>query len=198
MKRRCLLSAATLALLVGAGACSPGEEGVPPEQVPKAVIAAVKAKFPDAQPKKVEKETEEGQTVYEVELLTGEGEVELLVSADGKILKMEKEEEEEEAKEEKEEGKEKEEEEENETEVSLDEVPDAVKSAALAAVKGLQLTKAEKETEDGALVYELEGTAGGEEYEVKVSTDGKVLKVEKEKDKDEEEAEEQEGEDDED
>ena len=63
--------------------------------------------------------------------------------------------------------------------IALDQVPAAVKKAAEAAVPGLVLKKAETETEEGALHYCLEGTADGEAVEVEVSTDGKVLEVER-------------------
>jgi hypothetical protein len=72
--------------------------------------------------------------------------------------------------------------------IPLADVPAVVKDAAVKAVDGLTLTKAEKEVKNGAVVYELEGTASGKEYEVKVSADGKVLKAEEEKGEKEEKA----------
>ena len=71
-----------------------------------------------------------------------------------------------------------------EEEIPLDQVPANVKSAAQAAVPGLVLEEAERETEDGTVVYSLEGTADGQEYEVEVSAAGKVLEIEKEDDDD--------------
>lgn len=68
----------------------------------------------------------------------------------------------------------------SEEKVPLDQVPAAVKDAATKAVAGLTLTEAEVEVEDGVTVYELDGTADGKEYEVKVTADGKVLKAEQE------------------
>ncbi len=62
--------------------------------------------------------------------------------------------------------------------IGLDEVSDAIKNAALAAVPGLVLTGAEKETEEGTLIYCLEGTANGEACEVEVTADGKVVEIE--------------------
>ncbi len=67
----------------------------------------------------------------------------------------------------------------NEQPIALDEVPAAIKKAAEAAVPGLVLVRAETETEEGALHYCLEGTAGGEAVEVELSTDAKVLEVER-------------------
>ena len=72
-----------------------------------------------------------------------------------------------------------------EEEVALGDVPEAVKKAALAAVPGLVLVEAERETEHGSTVYSLEGTAGGEAVEVEVSADGKVLEIERGEDEDE-------------
>jgi hypothetical protein len=73
-------------------------------------------------------------------------------------------------------------------------VPAVAKEAAVKAVNGLVLTEAEKELKGSEVVYELKGTAGGKEYEVKVTAEGKVLKAEEEKaEKDEDEKDEQAG-----
>ena len=67
---------------------------------------------------------------------------------------------------------------ESEESVALDSVPADVRSAAAGAVAGIVFTKAERETENGATVYSLCGTANGKKYEVEVSAAGKVLEVE--------------------
>jgi len=69
-------------------------------------------------------------------------------------------------------------------EIALGQVPAMIQKAAEAAVPGFVLKSAEKETEHGTLQYSLAGTAGGEEVEVEVSTDGKVLGVERGEDED--------------
>ncbi|MFG0330081.1 MAG: PepSY domain-containing protein [Phycisphaerales bacterium] len=73
---------------------------------------------------------------------------------------------------------------EDEIEIPLDEVPDHVKDAAIAAVPGIVLEEAEMETEDGVVVYDLEGEVDGVEYEVEVAEDGTVLEVEEDDDDD--------------
>jgi uncharacterized membrane protein YkoI len=74
---------------------------------------------------------------------------------------------------------------ENEVAVALDQVPEAVKKAALAAVPGFVLVSAEKETEEGELRYCLEGTANGESVEVEVNAaDSKVVEIERGEDDD--------------
>ena len=72
----------------------------------------------------------------------------------------------------------------DEEELALDQVPASVKKAAEVAVPGFVLKSAEKETEEGALHYCLEGTAAGEAVEIEVSTDGKVLEIERGEDED--------------
>ncbi len=71
-----------------------------------------------------------------------------------------------------------------EEEIALDHVPAAVKQAAVAAVPGLVLREAEKEIEGGVTVYALEGRVGSDEYEVEVSSDGRVLEIDKNGDDD--------------
>lgn len=63
--------------------------------------------------------------------------------------------------------------------VALDQVPAALKDAAVAAVPGLVLESAEKETERGSTHYCLHGYAAGEFVEVEVGLDGAVLEIER-------------------
>ena len=72
----------------------------------------------------------------------------------------------------------------DEEEIALDQVPQAAKDAALAELPGFVIETAEKETENGQVLYGLEGTVNGEPYEVEVTADGQVIEVEKEDDED--------------
>jgi uncharacterized membrane protein YkoI len=60
--------------------------------------------------------------------------------------------------------------------VQLSAIPKVVTDAASATVKGFAATKASMEKEKGKTVYELEGKADGQEYEMKITADGKVLR----------------------
>ena len=76
----------------------------------------------------------------------------------------------------------------NEEKVALEDVPAVVTEAALAKLPGIVFSEAEKETKDGTVIYELEGTLDGKKYEIEVKEDGTVVKVEEEDDdKDEKE-----------
>ena len=72
----------------------------------------------------------------------------------------------------------------DEEEIALSELPEIVRSAAFAAVPGFTLQKAEKELENGVVVYCLEGTLAGKAYEIDVSADGQVLDQEEDDDDD--------------
>lgn len=74
---------------------------------------------------------------------------------------------------------------ESEVLVAAAEIPAVVRGAALARVPGLSIELAEKELEDGRVVYCVHGTADGTFYEVEVTADGTVLEVETGADDDE-------------
>ncbi|MEE9466046.1 MAG: PepSY domain-containing protein [Candidatus Neomarinimicrobiota bacterium] len=71
---------------------------------------------------------------------------------------------------------------ETEEEIPLSEVPKEIIAAAQEAVPGIELTEAEVEKTRKGLVYELDGTVDGKEYEIVISADGEVLEIESEDD----------------
>jgi hypothetical protein len=64
---------------------------VPLDKVPKAVSDAIKGRFPDAEVTSVEKETEDGAVVYDVELKHKGVKHEMDIKEDGTILEIENE-----------------------------------------------------------------------------------------------------------
>jgi Peptidase propeptide and YPEB domain len=72
----------------------------------------------------------------------------------------------------------------DEQEIDVDQVPAAARDAALAALPGFVIEEAEREVEDGVTLYSLEGTVGGDEYEVEVTAGGKVREIEPADDED--------------
>jgi hypothetical protein len=71
-----------------------------------------------------------------------------------------------------------------EKDIALTEVPAPALTAAKAAVPGITLCEAEVEVEAGITTYAVEGTADGQEYEIEVAPDGKVIEVEKDDEED--------------
>lgn len=59
-----------------------------------------------------------------------------------------------------------------------DQVPAAVRAAAQKALPGFVIVAAERETENGAVQYALEGTVNGVSKEIEVSADGQTVEIE--------------------
>ncbi len=76
-----------LVLVTGARA---DEEKVPLDKVPKPVLNAVKARFPNAKVVHADKETENGKTMYEIAIKDKNQSIDVTVTADGKIAEIEK------------------------------------------------------------------------------------------------------------
>jgi hypothetical protein len=142
------------------------EEKVPLDKLPKAVVEAVKAKFPKAELVSAEKEKEDGKTVYEVAIKNEGQNIEVTVTPEGKIIEIEK-------------------------EIALKDVPKAVSEALEKKYPKATVKKVEEIIKnDKTEGYEfLLVTADKKTVEVKFSPEGKVLNEEKKdeekKDKDE-------------
>lgn len=138
------------------------DEKIPLKDVPKAVLDAVKAKFPKGEIKTAEKEDEDGETTYEVALKSDGHSLDVALKADGTILEIEK-------------------------EVAHKDVPKAVAAAVEAKYPKGTIKKAEeiitfkggKEEKS----YEVVVTETGKKpVEVKLSADGKIVKHEEDDD----------------
>ncbi len=68
---------------------------------------------------------------------------------------------------------------ESEIDIPLSEVPANIITIVQNTLPGIALTEAEKETDDEKISYELEGKMiNGLEYEINISADGTILKIE--------------------
>jgi hypothetical protein len=151
--------AVALGLFVAAAAVRADEEKVPLDKLPKGVAEAVKARFPGATFTGAGKETEEGKTVYEVNLKDGGRGVDVTLTPDGNILEIEK-------------------------EVAAKDLPRAVSGALEAKYPGATYRKAEeiikvkggKEKREAFEVVLV--TAEKKTFEVVVSPEGKITKIE--------------------
>jgi hypothetical protein len=155
-----------LLIVLAAAAAQAGKDKC--GKLPDAVKAVINAEYPGAEIEEVKAE-KECIKVYEVELEMGEEEVELEISADGKII-------------------------EKETELSLSEVPAGVKAAIEGACEGGEIEEVTKEVtywvvtlkklETPKTTYEAEVVKDGKEIEIEVAADGTVIE---QKDEDEDE-----------
>lgn len=64
--------------------------------------------------------------------------------------------------------------------LSPQDLPRPVMEAAMARLPGAQITAAEKENENGNVVYDLELTQKGRKFEMDVKEDGTIMEIEKE------------------
>jgi hypothetical protein len=87
----CGLTVAAVLAFVGVFAARADEEKVPLDKLPKAVVDAVKKRFPQAELTGAEKETEDGKTVYEVAIKNQGQNVEVTTTPEGTIVEIEKE-----------------------------------------------------------------------------------------------------------
>jgi uncharacterized membrane protein YkoI len=166
------LSVSLVVVLVPLATVAPADDKakakkVPLDKVPKAVIDAIKGRFPGADITSVEKETEDGKVVYDIELKHQGRKYEMDIQEDGTIIEIEK-------------------------EIAAKDVPETVTNALKAKypkatvkeVMEVNKVKGKKETPDH---YEVTlETADKKTLEVTVSLDGKTVKGEgadKEKDK---------------
>jgi len=178
-----LVAVVCLALCIGAVATRQamnGETEVSIDKVPAAVKAAIDAEAKGGTIVEIEMETENGRTVYEADVIIDGQEVEIQVAPDGTLLGKKIEDDE------GDDDDEGDNEDEDEEEVSLDDVPAAVKATILKEAAGAEIEEVVKETEDGHTVYEAELIINGQETDIKVAADGTLLGKEVEDEDDEE------------
>ena len=67
----------------------------------------------------------------------------------------------------------------NDVEIPLSEVPASIITIVQDILPGISLTEAEKEVKENTAIYELEGKlSNGKEYEIKISENGTIIKIE--------------------
>ena len=107
-----------------------GEEKVPLDKVPKPVMAAFKAKFPEAVVNTAVKEEEDGKTVYELESTLNGLSVDAVLKPDGEFVEIEK-------------------------QIKTEDLPAAVSAAVKAKYPKAAMKKAEEVTADGKTTFEV-------------------------------------------
>src|SRR5262245_43918176 len=78
-----------LGILMTASPIRADEENIDVDKLPKAVVEAIKAKYPEAKLVSAEKETQGDKTFYEVTIKSKDRDIELLLTDDGKIVLVE-------------------------------------------------------------------------------------------------------------
>jgi uncharacterized membrane protein YkoI len=147
-------------LVVGIAGCAAKEKKEAPaekvslSQIPSPARAAIEKMTAGGEIKSIDKETEKGKIIYDVEATVGGKDVEYDVAEDGAILTSAK-------------------------SVAYDSLPAEVKMAAQKYFGSAEGLKASKEMEKGKTRYEVEGTKAGSKVALKLSAAGKILEEEK-------------------
>jgi hypothetical protein len=177
---RCTTLLSALGLLALTGAAQADEEKISVKDLPRAVLKAVKTKFPGAEIKEAaEEEDDEGETRYEVSLEFKGHAFDVALEPNGKIVEVEK-------------------------AIDPEDLPRAVKKALAAAHPKAKIEKAEEVSKAGRAPYyevviksEVAFTATGklveaeadeeEDHEEKASVKGKKSREKEEKEDEEHE-----------
>jgi len=119
--------------------------------LPEAVQKTVKTELGTAQIDEIERDTDDGKVVYNVEAETADGrDIELEVAEDGTLL-------------------------ERQEEVSLADVPAAVRATIERELAGVSPEKIERHTKQGTISYEVDAEVSGKEIELEIGADGTLL-----------------------
>jgi len=160
------------------------EESVTLKQVPAAVRATLERESTGGKIKKIEKENKHGKLIFEADIIIDGKEYETEVTPDGVLISKELE---------RKHGRKHHEEMEEhhhghkhlkktESKIAISDVPANIMKAVNTAVPGGKAKEAEKEVHGKKVIYEIEKIVDGKEIEIKVSADGKIIKVEQDKD----------------
>jgi hypothetical protein len=141
------------AVLLGAcGVTLAGEGKLALDKLPAPVKAAIKAKFPGAELKGASKESEEGETIFEVSLTYKGDKYDLAIEPNGEIEEVER-------------------------AIFVDALPSAVVKAIKAKYPKGEIEEAEEVTDEhGEVCYEVAVEHGGKTREVAVTPRGKIKK----------------------
>jgi uncharacterized membrane protein YkoI len=152
-----LIVGAALGLFATVAVVQAGEKKVELDKVPKAVMDAIKAKFPNAKLLGASTEIEGDKTVYEISLTYKDHHYDVTLEPEGKILDIEK-------------------------EIPVKDLPKVITDALEAKYPKAKLSKAEELIKgDGKLhAYEvILTTADNNTFEVVLDLKGKITKEEK-------------------
>ena len=136
-------------------------EAVALEDLPPAVADALFSQVPNIVLERAKTREEDGELIYEVRGNDGITEVKAKIASDGSLRELEL-----------------------DAEISEDNIPQAVLTALQELVGDFVIEKAETDFENGLVYYEIEGHAGGREFEADFVADGRLVELEIEDAKD--------------
>lgn len=146
-----LLAASTL--LLGASALAK-EQRITRDEVPKAVLSAFEEAYPKATIKGYARETEKGQTAYEIESVEGNTRRDITYNSDGKLISVEE-------------------------AVGISDLPPGVKGALAKKFPDAKILRAERVMKGAVAAYEFRIEHEGTTTEIVFDAEGKELPTRK-------------------
>ncbi len=129
---------------------------------PAAVRKTIEREAGGAKISEVDKELEDGMTIYEVDVKIDGKNYEVTVAEDGTLLEKSLDED-------------GEEEEVDEVKIKLSDCPVAVQKTLKREAGGAKIDAVDKESVDGETAFEVDVNIGGRNYEIKVAPDGTLI-----------------------
>jgi uncharacterized membrane protein YkoI len=151
-----------------------GDLPVTLDECPRAVQKTIRAHLDGGDIIELERTTDHGEVLFEVDVRHDDRIVEFDVAENGAFRGYEADDDSDDAFE----ADDDDDVDEMEEAIPLDQLPAHIVDAALAAVPGIELTEAEIEREGDARIYEVEGVLDGVEYEIEIDDAGVVLEIE--------------------
>ena len=201
------LALTVLCLSLSIASADEGETKVTINQVPEAVKKAILKVVGDGKLVDIGKITRDGKTFYEIEMWKNGKEYDVLFDSNGKVLDkhLEGADDDDDDEDDDEDGDEDGEDDdddddgEEEKEVTLKQVPEAVRKTILKEAGKNKIEEIEEVSKDGKVIYyEAEWEADGKDIEIKVAPNGKLLSKEVDEDDDDEDEDDDDDDDDED
>jgi hypothetical protein len=149
VKRPVVLFVRALLLTLTFTVVTHGRE-VKKSDVPEAVLEAFQAAHPKAVPAEYGRETVNGQTRFEIEIRIGERDKDFVYLPDGILLQTEE-------------------------EIPVDSLPQAIVDAIKKAHRDGEIEEADRITRSELTEYEVSVEVGDVEYELLLSSDGKIM-----------------------
>jgi hypothetical protein len=141
-----IVAVATLTLTPVAG----DHDGLKEEEIPAVVLKAFETAYPDAEITGFDKEVEEERILYEIETCQEDVKKDYVYSEDGTLIQIEE-------------------------EIPLESLPETVVKAVENAHQDCELDEAEMITRGSIVEYEVVVEVGEKEFEILVSSDGKII-----------------------
>ena len=147
------ISILSFAILCSCSTTVAGEKKISKKDVPAAVLKAFTSAYPNAKAHAYAKETEKGETFYELETTDGTAKRDILFKADGTIAEVEE-------------------------MLTKESIPDAVSKTLSGEFPKAKIIGVEKTTKGTDVTYEAHIMNGKEKLEVVMNGDGKIQKKE--------------------